>query len=79
MKVNWLFKNVTVIDGSGGPQFRGDVAVKGDRIVDMAPALNLAAEQVIDGQGRGVMECVASIVNTRAPRGVSGAYALRLP
>lgn len=52
MKVNWLFKNVTVIDGSGGPQFRGDVAVKGDRIVDMAPALNLAAEQVIDGQGR---------------------------
>lgn len=41
MKVNWLFKNVTVIDGSGGPQFRGDVAVKGDRIVDMAPALNL--------------------------------------
>ena len=36
MKVNWLFKNVTVIDGSGGPQFRGDVAVKGDRIVDMA-------------------------------------------
>ena len=52
MKVNWLFKNVTVIDGSGGPQFRGDVAVKGDRIVDMAPALNLPAEQVIDGQGR---------------------------
>ena len=33
MKVNWLFKNVTVIDGSGGPQYRGDVAVKGDRIV----------------------------------------------
>ena len=52
MKVNWLFKNVTVIDGSGGPQYRGDVAVKGDRIVDMAPALNLPAEQVIDGQGR---------------------------
>ena len=52
MKVNWLFKNVTVIDGSGGPQFRGDVAVKGDRIVEVAPALNLPAEQVIDGQGR---------------------------
>ena len=46
MKVNWLFKNVTVIDGSGGPQFRGDVAVKGDRIVEVAPALNLPAEQV---------------------------------
>ncbi|MHB6861750.1 hypothetical protein ACYCHC_28615, partial [Klebsiella pneumoniae] len=22
MKVDWLFKNVTVIDGSGGPQYR---------------------------------------------------------
>ena len=30
MKVDWLFKNVTVIDGSGGPQYRADVAVKGD-------------------------------------------------
>ncbi|WP_227373404.1 hypothetical protein, partial [Klebsiella pneumoniae] len=27
MKVDWLFKNVTVIDGSGGPQYRADVAV----------------------------------------------------
>ncbi|WP_254910686.1 hypothetical protein, partial [Klebsiella pneumoniae] len=26
MKVDWLFKNVTVIDGSGGPQYRADVA-----------------------------------------------------
>lgn len=45
MKVDWLFKNVTVIDGSGGPQYRGDVAVKGDRIVDIAPALNVAADR----------------------------------
>ena len=29
MKVNWLFKNVTVIDGSGGPPFRGDGAGEG--------------------------------------------------
>ena len=52
MKVDWLFKNVTVIDGSGGPQYRGDVAVKGDRIVDIAPALNVAADREIDGEGR---------------------------
>ena len=52
MKVDWLFKNVTVIDGSGGPQYRADVAVKGDRIMAIAPALDVAAEQVIDGQGR---------------------------
>jgi hypothetical protein len=24
MKVDWLFKNVTVIDGSGGPQYRAE-------------------------------------------------------
>ncbi len=52
MKVDWLFKNVTVIDGSGGPQYRADVAVKGDRILAIAPALDVAAEQEIDGQGR---------------------------
>ncbi|WP_228742864.1 amidohydrolase family protein, partial [Klebsiella quasipneumoniae] len=52
MKVDWLFKNVTVIDGSGGPQYRADVAVKGDRIMAIAPALDDAAEQEIDGQGR---------------------------
>ncbi len=46
MKVDWLFqKNVTVIDGSGGPQYRADVAVKGDRIMAIAPALDVAAEQ----------------------------------
>jgi N-acyl-D-amino-acid deacylase len=68
MKVNWLFKNVTVIDGSGGPQYRGDVAVKGDRIVDIAPALNLPAEQVIDGQGRvlapGLSMCIPMTIST---------------
>ncbi len=52
MKVDWLFKNVTVIDGSGGPQYLADVAVKGDRIMAIAPALDVAAEQEIDGQGR---------------------------
>ena len=52
MKVDWLFKNVTVIDGSGGPQYRGDVAVAGDRIVDIAPSLAVDAVQVIEGEGR---------------------------
>ena len=47
MKVDWLFKNVTVIDGSGGPQYRADVAVKGDRIMAIAPALDVAAEHYI--------------------------------
>lgn len=52
MKVDWLFKNVTVIDGSGGPQYRADVAVSGDKIVEIAPAIAAQAEQVIDAAGR---------------------------
>lgn len=52
MMVDWLFKNVTVIDGSGGPQYRGDVAVAGDRIVDIAPSLNVDAAQIINGAGQ---------------------------
>ncbi|MFK3661698.1 amidohydrolase family protein [Scandinavium sp. NPDC088450] len=51
MKLDWLFKNVTVIDGSGGPEYRADVAVSGERIVDIAPAIHTAAEQVVEGNG----------------------------
>lgn len=52
MKVDWLFRNVTVVDGSGGAEYRADVAVSGKRIVAIAPALEVEAGQVIDGEGR---------------------------
>lgn len=52
MQFDYLFRNVTVIDGSGGPQYRGDVAVSGDRIVDIAPAISGQAQHEIDGTGR---------------------------
>ena len=52
MQFDYLFRNVTVIDGSGGPQYRGDVAVKGDRIVEIAPAILGSAQHDIDGTGR---------------------------
>jgi len=45
MKHDWLFKNATVIDGSGGPEYRADVAVSGDRIVEIAPAIHAQAGQ----------------------------------
>lgn len=68
MKVDWLFKNVTVIDGSGGPQYRADVAVKGDRIMAIAPALDVAAVQVIDGGGgywrRALLMCIPMMIST---------------
>lgn len=52
MKADWLFKNVTVVDGSGGPQYRADVAIKGERIVAIAPALQVDAGQIVEGEGR---------------------------
>lgn len=52
MKVDWLFKNVTVVDGSGGPQYRADVAVTDERIVAIAPSLEVEAAQVVEGEGR---------------------------
>lgn len=35
MKVDWLFKNVTVIDGSGGPQYRADMTRVTHYLVDI--------------------------------------------
>lgn len=51
MKIDWLFKNATVIDGSGNAEYRADVAVKGDRIVRIAPAIHEVAENTVDCQG----------------------------
>jgi len=52
MAADLLFKNVTVIDGSGGPGYAADVLVGGDRIVkigeiEAAPA----GARAIDGEG----------------------------
>src|SRR5579862_8292651 len=49
-----VIRNGKVVDGSGNPWFLGDVAVRGDRIVRIAPAGMLrdaAAKQRIDARG----------------------------
>lgn len=51
MNIDWLFKNATVIDGSGNAEYHADVAVKGERIVRIAPAINDAAENTVDCRG----------------------------
>lgn len=47
-----LFRQVTVVDGSGAAGFTADVAVSDGRIAAVAPALDGGADEVIEGAGR---------------------------
>ncbi len=46
-----LIRNGTVVDGSGNPWFRGDVAVRGDRIVAVGRVPPGTARREIDARG----------------------------
>ena len=46
-----LIKGGTVVDGSGAPRYRADVAVKDGKIVEIAPSINGSAGKVIDADG----------------------------
>ncbi|MGQ9916956.1 MAG: N-acyl-D-amino-acid deacylase family protein [Bryobacteraceae bacterium] len=46
-----LIRNARVIDGTGGPWFRADVAVRGDTIAAIGKLDGAAAKQVIDAMG----------------------------
>ncbi|QDV19039.1 D-aminoacylase [Gimesia panareensis] len=46
-----LLKGGTIIDGTGKPGFLGDLAIKDDRIVKIAPEIKGSADQVISCRG----------------------------
>lgn len=46
-----LIKNGTIVDGSGRPRYRSDIAVKGDRIVRIGNLKSATAQRVIDARG----------------------------
>ena len=51
-QVDLLIQNARVIDGTGSPWFRSDVAINNGRIVDIGVDLNIDANQTIDAAGR---------------------------
>jgi N-acyl-D-amino-acid deacylase len=46
-----LIRNGQILDGSGNPEFRGDVGIRGDRIVSIGRLPGATADRVIDATG----------------------------
>lgn len=55
MTFDLLFRNVTVVDGTGAEPYLADLATRGDRIVAIGALDPQQAERVIDGNGRCLM------------------------
>ena len=53
MSYDLLIKNGRIVDGSGGPSYRGDVGVKDGKIVEIGK-LSGAAKQTVDAGGQAV-------------------------
>src|ERR1043166_3739633 len=49
-----LIRGGTLIDGSGAPGMRGDIAIADGRIAAIAPSLDGPAEKIIDAGGLAV-------------------------
>ena len=64
-----LLKNCRIVDGSGSPWYRGDVAIKGDTIVRIGPAINEPAKRTIDLGGQVIAPGFIDI-HTHARRGI---------
>jgi N-acyl-D-amino-acid deacylase len=53
MSYDLLIKNGRIVDGTGGPSYRGDVAVTGGKIVEIGK-LSGVAKRTVDAEGRAV-------------------------
>ncbi|HBB95915.1 MAG TPA: dihydroorotase [Blastocatellia bacterium] len=51
-KYDLIIRNGRVVDGTGRPAFRNDVAIDGDRIVEMGDLRNVPAKRIIDARGQ---------------------------
>ncbi len=64
-----LIRNGRIVDGTGSPWYRADVAVKGDTIVRIAPRIEAPATRVVDAGGQVVAPGFIDI-HTHARRGI---------
>src|SRR5215467_8628584 len=56
-KVDVLIQGARVVDGTGNPWFHGDVALAGEKVLDVLPAGSISAgraREVVDGSGMAV-------------------------
>jgi N-acyl-D-amino-acid deacylase len=64
-----LIRNGRIVDGTGSPWYRGDLAVRGDTIVRIAPRIDAPAARVIDAVGKVVAPGFIDL-HTHARRGI---------
>src|SRR5262244_1221377 len=64
-----LIRNGRVVDGTGSPWYRGDLAVRGDTIARIAPRIDAPAARVIDAGGKVVAPGFIDL-HTHARRGI---------
>src|SRR4026207_846497 len=50
--IDLLIKNARIVDGTGAPAYQGDIAVRGDTILRIAPRIDGPATKVVDAGGK---------------------------
>jgi N-acyl-D-amino-acid deacylase len=65
-----LLKNGRIVDGTGSPWFTGDLAIRGDAVARIAPAIDEPAARVVDVRGSVIAPGFIDI-HTHARRGLS--------
>jgi N-acyl-D-amino-acid deacylase len=50
--IDWLITDAEIVDGTGEPSFTGDIAISGDRIVEVGRLKDLDAKRLIEADGR---------------------------
>src|SRR5712692_5807598 len=64
-----VIRNGRIVDGTGSPWYRGDLAVRGDTIARIAPRIDAPATRVIDAGGKVVAPGFIDL-HTHARRGI---------